>query len=323
MHHSSPTDRLPEQGPGAVYLAPRGFEADLEEELRLRGKQVLFRRGRLFGTAEGPFRALWADNIWLEPRWIPVPSISGAAKQLKAVQRNWALFSTTEHRRAHLIEEALPGVSARPLVFGGPAPTAPLGSWTLWSRDMLLASPACSSPFRNGQALFQEDKTGPPNRAYLKLWELFTRVGQRPGPGDLCLDLGSSPGGWTWALAHMGAKVFSVDKAPLAPDIARHPLVEFCNGSAFALEPALAGHVDWLFCDVACYPDRLYSMLWRWLESDVRTNFICTVKFSGPTDFTVMERFTEIANSYAVHLSVNKHELTWFRLVKEKKFIYF
>lgn len=301
--------------PFAVYLAPYGFEADLEEELRRSGRRIVFRRGRLIGAEQTPLAAVWAHNVWLEPRFLPAVSIRSAAAELTALQRNWALFSTVEHRRAALIEEALPRVSAKPLVFGAPVPSAPLGSWTLWSRDWLLASARCSSPFAHGEARFVEDKDGPPNRAYLKLWEVFSRIGRCPGPGDLCLDLGSSPGGWTFVLAELGARVFSVDKAPLAPWVARHDHVEYCKGSAFGFEPRLAGNITWLFSDVACFPEKLYDMVAKWIDADVRANMICTIKFAGRTDFAALDSFLRIQGSFAMHLFANKHEVTWIRLV--------
>ena len=301
--------------PGAVYLAPRGFEAELREELTRSGRTIVFARDRLMGTAEPPAPTIWAENAWLAPRLIPFASVSDGARSLKAIQRNWALYSTAEHRRAALIEAALPKVSAKPLVFGAPAPQAPLGSWTLWSREAILASPACSSPFPNGAVRFVEDRQGPPNRAYLKLWEFFTRVGKAPRPGELCLDLGSSPGGWSWVLAGLGARVFSVDKAPLAPNVAAHPLVNHCEGSAFALDPALAGGAAWLFCDVACYPERLYSFIRRWIDAGCNTSVVCTIKLVGTTNFSDIERFSTIEQSNLIHLYANKHELTWFRLV--------
>ena len=92
-----------------------------------------------------------------------------------------------------------PRCRRKPLVFGMPAPAAPLGSWTLLDAGTLLASPHCTSPFPNGEVHFVEDRAGPPSRAYLKLWEALTLIGRRPQPGETCLDLGSSPGGWSWA----------------------------------------------------------------------------------------------------------------------------
>jgi tRNA G18 (ribose-2'-O)-methylase SpoU len=84
---------------------------------------------------------------------IPISSIGDAAKKLRAIQRNWALYSFASHRRAALISEKLPKVSAKPIVFGAGAPKAPLGSWTLIDADTILVSPHCSSPFPNGEVL--------------------------------------------------------------------------------------------------------------------------------------------------------------------------
>lgn len=295
----------------SAYLAPRGFEADLLREL---GDSVLAARGRLVIASGPPRDAAWSQNTWLDPRWIPIESIGDAARKLKAVQRNWALYSTGLHRRAALIQDKLPKVSARRQVFGEPPPSAPLGSWTLWEENLILASPACSSPWPHGEAEFVENKTEPPGRAYLKLWETFTRLGVAPAPGELCLDLGASPGGWSWVLANLGARVFAVDKADLAPNVTAMPNVEHCRGSAFGLDPRMIGSVDWLFSDVICYPERLLAMVERWLEQGECRRFVCTVKFQGQTDFGIMERFRAIPGSRLLHLHHNKHELTWARL---------
>jgi 23S rRNA (cytidine2498-2'-O)-methyltransferase len=252
--------------------------------------------------------------VWLDPREIPIASISDAAAKLRAIQRNWAVYAPVLHRRAVLIQERLPKVSAKPLVFGIPAPAAPLGSWTLLDAGTVLAAPQCTSPFPNGEAQFVEDRTGPPSRAYLKLWEALTVIGRRPRPGEVCLDLGSSPGGWSWALQQMGAHVISVDKAPLAPDIAGLPGVEHRLESAFALDPYSVGPVDWLFSDVVCYPARLLALVERWLAAGTCARFVCTVKFQGITDHAVARRFAAIPGSQLRHLFHNKHELTWSKI---------
>ncbi len=296
----------------AVYQAAPGFLAELlaglptPEEVR---EPLALVRGEVPATLPA-----WAQNVWLEPVFIPIESIGDAAKKLKAIQRNWALCPTRHHRRAALIEEKLPRVSAKPLVFGRAAPSAPLGAWTLWEENLLLASPRCSSPFPNGEIRFEEDREGPPSRAYLKLWETFTRIGVRPGPGELCLDLGASPGGWTFVLAGLGARVFAIDKAPLDPRLERLPNVETCRGSAFGLDPRHAGAVDWLFSDVICYPERLLGYVRRWLELGSCRNFVCTVKLQGPGAPEALQGFADIPGSSLTHLCHNKHELTWVKL---------
>jgi 23S rRNA (cytidine2498-2'-O)-methyltransferase len=292
------------------YLASEGFVDDLVAELGT----VAAIHDRLV-LAEGPARpAAWAANIWQEPVRIPIASIAEGAKALRALQRNWALYDFQLHGRARLIQERLPHVSAKPLQFPQAAPTAPLGSWTLLDANTILAAARCSSPFPNGEIAFVEDKLAPPNRAYLKLWEAFTRLGRRPGPGERCLDLGASPGGWSWVLQSLGASVLAVDKAPLAPEIAKLPRIEFLKASAFALEPAAVGPVDWLCSDVICYPERLLKLVERWLASGLARHFVCTLKFQGETDHETARRFAAIPGSQLFHLHHNKHELTWCRL---------
>jgi len=294
----------------SAYLAAEDYVGELAHELG--GAELMHER--LLVKAGPPIRAAWAQNIWLDPRPIEIASIGDAAKQLRAIQRNWAVYAPLHHRRAMLIQAQLPKVSAKPLNFGEPPPTAPLGSWTMLDPNTLLASPRGTSPFPNGEVRFVEDRTGPPSRAYLKLWEALTLIGRRPQPGDICLDLGSSPGGWSWALQRMGARVISVDKAPLAPDIARLPGIEHRFESAFALDPGDVGQVDWLFSDVVCYPARLSALVERWLTAGTCRNFVCTVKFQAATDHEAARRFVAIPGSTLRHLFHNKHELTWIKL---------
>ncbi|MGH7058751.1 MAG: SAM-dependent methyltransferase, partial [Stellaceae bacterium] len=218
------------------------------------------------------------------------------------------------YRRAVLIQQQLPPVSAKPLVFGEPAPTAPLGSWTLLDRGTILAAPRCTSPFANGEAHFVEDREGPPSRAYLKLWEALTLIGRRPQPGERCLDLGASPGGWSWALQRIGAKVISIDKAPLDQEIANLPGIAFRLESAFGLDPRAVGPIDWLFSDIVCYPARLLALVERWLAAGACRHFVCTIKFQGETDHETARRFAAIPGSQLRHLHHNRHELTWSKL---------
>jgi 23S rRNA (cytidine2498-2'-O)-methyltransferase len=293
------------------YLAAVGFLPELQQEL---GAAVTETNGRLVLAGGSPQAVAWALNVWFDPMHIPISSITDAAKKLRAIQRNWALYSCAQHRRAALIAQKLPKVSAKPLVFGEVAPRAPLGSWSLIAPDMVLASPACARPFPNGEARFVEDRTAP-SRAYLKLWELFTLLGVRPQPGALCVDLGASPGGWTWVLQRLGARVISVDKAPLDPRLAKLAGILERRQSAFALEPQAIGPVDWLFCDVVCYPKRMLGLVHKWLKAGTVGRLVCTLKFQGETDLEAMRAFAAIPDSRLLHLHHNKHELTFIHPV--------
>lgn len=293
-----------------AYLAPDGFEAKLDEELARAGVAVVSTHGRL-RIAEGPaYHAAWSANTWWDAEHIPVDSIGHAARELRDRQRNWALYAPEHGGRAGLIAEKLPYVAAKPLEMGELAPDAPLGSWTLLDRDLILAATRCSNPFPNGEPEFVEDRTGPPSRAYLKLWEAFARLRRQPQPGERCLDLGAAPGGWTWLLARSGADVLAVDKAPLDPDVAALPNVTFREGSAFAMDPEDVEPVDWWCSDIIAYPDRLLDLVTRWLESGRVRNLVCTIKFQGDTDHAAAAGFAALPNAQVFHLHQNKHELT-------------
>jgi 23S rRNA (cytidine2498-2'-O)-methyltransferase len=293
-----------------AYLAAEGLEPQLQEELRRAGVARREHGRLLVGDKAVP--SAWAANVWHDCVELPITSIGQAAQALRDVQRNWAMYAPLHHRRAALIQERLPHVSAKPIVFPAAAPTAPLGSWTLLAPDRLLMAARCSSPFPNGEVAFVEDKAGPPNRAYLKLWEALVRLRRWPQPGERCLDLGASPGGWTWVLAKLGAQVVAIDKAPLDPRVAAVPGIEWRGESAFALEPESVGPVDWLFSDIVCYPARLLRLVERWRASGLVKTFVCTIKFQGATDHDAAAAFAALPGSCVTHLHHNKHELTLF-----------
>jgi 23S rRNA (cytidine2498-2'-O)-methyltransferase len=294
----------------AAYLAADGFEQHLLDEIG----EASARYERLY-LAPGPAkRAFWTQNIWRSPQMISISSISDAAKKLKAIQRNWAPYAFRNFRRMELIQDNLPFVTRKPRVFPFDLPESPMGSWTLLDENTILASPDCSSPFPNGEIDFVEDKFGPPSRAYLKLWEALTRARAHPAPGERCIDAGATPGGWTWALQGLGARVLSIDRAPLEPRIAALPNVEFLKHSAFTLKPEDIGRADWVFSDVIAYPEKLWEWIEAWLASGLCSRFVVTVKMQGDEVSRAVESFASVPGSSLVHLYNNKHELTWIKL---------
>lgn len=291
-----------------AYLAAEGLEQPLLEELGRKGVAIEAWHGRLALSPDPAIDAAWSLDTWTDPQECPVASVKSAADVLRAAQRNWSAYAATHHRRMALIGERLPPVKSRPLRFPEPAPSSHLGAWTLLAPDRMLFSPTKTSPVPNGEYRFEEDRAGPPSRAYLKLWEALTRLGASPGPGDTCLDLGASPGGWTWVLACLGATVTAVDKAPLEPRVATMQGVTVLAESAFGLEPR---PVDWLVCDVIAYPARLLGLVQRWIAAGSARRIVCTVKFQGDTDHDAADAFAAIPGGRLMHLSHNKHELTF------------
>lgn len=300
--------------PGSLPDDPSGLSGSgrlcrpLAEELARHGAKVEAWHGLLALSPDPPVQAAWALDIWTDPREIAAPSVKAAADALRAMQRNWSAYPAALHRRMALIEAQLPPVKSRELAFPVAAPTAHLGAWTLLAPDRLLASPAKTSPFPNGICRFVEDRSGPPSRAYLKFWEACTLLRRWPAPGETCFDLGAAPGGWTWALAKLGARVTAVDKAPLDPVVAGMTGVSVRQESAFGIAPE---PVDWLCCDVVAYPARLLTLLRRWLDAGAARHIVCTIKFQGGTDHETAEVLARIDGARLMHLFHNKHELTF------------
>jgi 23S rRNA (cytidine2498-2'-O)-methyltransferase len=296
----------------AAYLADEATQPVLAEELSRLGVTVLRWHGLLALSPEPPRASMWALDVWTAPETLACGSIGEAARLLRDRLRNWSLHSVLHHRRCVLIQDRLPSVKAALLRFPEPAPRSPLGAWTLLAPDRLLLSTGKTSPFVGGACRFVEDREGPPSRAYLKLWEACTRVGEHPAGGQTCLDLGAAPGGWTWALAQLGANVVAIDKAALDPRVIACSNVTRRQESAFGIDPEREDAVDWLFSDIIAYPARLLGLVTRWIKAGKAARILCTIKFQGVTDHDTADRFAAIDGARVMHLAHNKHELTFF-----------
>lgn len=258
----------------------------------------------------------WARTTMLNPQILNFESIGEAANALKNIQRSWAPYQYQYFRRANLIQEKLPYVNLKPRIFPVKIPNKPIGLYTLISEKQMIFSAETSSFLPAGRIAFQEDHENPPSRAYLKIQESLTMANllngtEFPKAGEHCFEAGACPGGWTWVLVGLGASVYAVDRAELAPELMENPLVKFQAHDAFTLKPQDVGFCDWVFSDVICYPERLLKWVHEWLESGLCRNMICTIKMQGEPDWNIIKQFSEIPGSRIVHLNYNKHELTW------------
>ena len=295
----------------SAYLAPEGLEDSLAKSL----KDVIARHDRLFIAKGKPQTCYFAQNIWLNPIMIPIESIGDAARKLRDMQRNWAVYSFQLHRRAQLIQDKLPYIPTKPLDFLQKVPDSTLGSWTLIDENTILASPHCTSQVPNGEWNFNEDHENPPSRAYLKLWEFFTRTQRFPTKEDVCLDLGASPGGWTWVLRkQIGANVIAYDRAYLDLALQEDPKITFFDEDCFKVKPDTHPEASWIFSDVIAYPGKVLPFVREYVQACPDKNFVFTLKFQGLNHYDVIQNFMSIPGSKIMHLSNNKHELTWYKL---------
>ena len=252
----------------------------------------------------------FAVDIWPNSEIIDFASISDATKKLKAKSLRWFYYKSKHVRRGALIADGLKQVRDN---------TKPFAIFTLLNEQQLLI---CTHPWKKwpcGEPHFIENKSVPPNRAYLKLWEALDLMAKSPGPDDFCIDLGAAPGGWTWVLATTRAKVLAIDKSLLDPKIAAMENVVFKADSAFALEPQSFEHVDWLCSDVICYPERALALIQKWRANAKVTHMVVTIKLQGETNWPVIEALQAIPGGCVTHLWQNKHELTFlypFDMVK-------
>ncbi len=293
-----------------IALALYQLESELERELIFRN--ISFEKHDRLYFFETNYCPLFAQVTWINCQTITISSINDGMKKLKALGRNWALFSIGHHRRAQLIQEGLPKINHDPITFLAQHPQHPMGGWTLLNEQTIICSTETTSRYPLGKIEFIENKEVPPSRAYLKLWEFFTVHCTPPEPGTTVIDMGSSPGGWSWVLSQMKLNVISVDKAPLEDRIASIPNITFLQESAFALNPHTMKPVRWFFSDIICYPERLLAFVTKWMHESSVEHFVCTIKFQGEADFTVIDQFLKIPNSKIVHMYHNKHELMWW-----------
>lgn len=258
----------------------------------------------------------WARTVMLNPFFLNFNTIGEAANALKNLQRNWAPYQYTCFRRAQLIQEKLPYINLKDRKFPVTIPQSPIGLYTLIDEHNLIASAETTSFIPAGSLRFVEDHENPPSRAYLKIQESLTMANllngtELPHEGQRCFEAGACPGGWTWVLVGLGAEVYAVDRAELAPELMKNPLVKFQAHDAFTLKPEDIGPIDWLFSDVICYPERLLQWINMWLDYNPSLNMICTIKMQGEINWPLIQQFADIPGSKIVHLNYNKHELTW------------
>lgn len=256
----------------------------------------------------------FALDIWFEPKIVTFQSISEAVRILRKAGKFWYLHPMSQIRRSRLIEQQLRKYPPLTRHFPLEEDIPVLGGFSLLDQNTLLYSSHRFKKWPQGQCLFIEDKVNPPNRAYLKLWEALFLLNKYPQPGESALDLGASPGGWSFVMHSLGANVTSVDKAPLDEKIAALPRIHYLKQSAFALEPSkLEQGYDWVLSDVACYPDRAYDLIMKWIESDkAKKQMIFTIKLQGQIDLATIQRFQDIPNSRVLNMFYNKHEVTFF-----------
>lgn len=165
-----------------------------------------------------------------------------------------------------------------------------------------------------GMAPNYVDKTAP-SRAFSKLAEAELRSGRQIRAGETCVDLGASPGSWTYWAVQRGARVVAVDRSPVRDDLMAHAKVRFSQADAFRFKPEQT--VDWLLCDVIAAPERSAALLLEWLRNRWCRKFVVSIKLGDHPCADVLQMLKRelpalAAEYYLTRLNANKKEVCAF-----------
>lgn len=253
---------------------------------------------------------VWAQDILYDVTVFEFESIKKAQRTLRLLKTPLVCWETHLHRRAELISQELPKLKKLELT-SFDVIHREFGVWAMIHANMGFYARTSREKWPLGKYEFLETKL-PPSRAYLKLWETFYRIGRWPEAMDSIVELGASPGGWTWVFIHqLKCFVHAIDRAPLRQDLMSASRLKFSKMDAFSFLPDSKQKMDWIFSDLICEPQRLLAFVKVWVaEGSVKT-IVATIKFKGNTDVETMNQFVQIQGSKILHLYNNKHEVTW------------
>lgn len=175
-------------------------------------------------------------------------------------------------------------------------------------------------PFPGGHIQIPDDLKAP-SRAFKKLLESQKILGCPIKEGEKVLDLGASPGGWSYIALMNGAQVTAIDRSPLCDELMNNSNVEFIKGDAFNFDDQK--DYDWVISDIICDPQRVLELIEKWVIADKKVNFIFTLKFKGDENYHILGDIKKALSHYKGPLFIrqlnsNKNEVTVMGLVSKE-----
>ena len=295
---------LPDNQPWAMHLEPH-YGARVVHHIGARAWHSATRRGTV--PVAAPLRPA-----------TEVLRVGAEAGRQRCRLIREAVLELLRKKRRHLLRQLR---AESPVAFTGSDSlvqlllTSPLhGFLSLAPASLPFRQRHLLSPFPKGEVPAAEDKAAP-SRAFAKLAEAELRLGRVIRPGETCVDLGASPGSWTWFAATRGARVIAIDRSPLRDDLLHHPQIDFQAGDAFRFKPTQP--VDWLLCDVIAAPERTAELLLTWARQGWCRHFIVTLKLGdGPATASLATLDRELApltaECFLTRLCANKKEVCAF-----------
>ena len=131
-----------------------------------------------------------------------------------------------------------------------------------------IAHVANSSPWPMGIVRLRMPSAAP-SRSTLKLAEALLEFldererAKRLVAGMSAVDLGASPGGWTWQLVQRGLMVLAVDNGAIDARLLESGQVKHRRDDGFHFRPA--DPVDWMVCDMVESPSKIARLAAKWI----------------------------------------------------------
>ncbi|RCU48846.1 MULTISPECIES: 23S rRNA (cytidine(2498)-2'-O)-methyltransferase RlmM [Corallincola] len=165
-----------------------------------------------------------------------------------------------------------------------------------------------------------------PSRSALKLEEAFMtfvppeEMEKRVTSGMNAVDLGASPGGWTYQLVRRGMMVSAVDNGPMDEGLMETGQVKHFMADGFGFEPKRK-NITWLVCDMVEKPGRIARLMGQWLANRWCEEAIFNLKLPMKQRFSEAERCLELMKQFlrdegvryqvtAKHLYHDREEIT-------------
>lgn len=136
-----------------------------------------------------------------------------------------------------------------------------------------------------------------PSRSTLKLeeaWHHFIpreQWDERLAAGMTAVDLGASPGGWTWQLVNRDMEVMAVDNGPMNETLLESGLVGHYRADGFAFRPKRP--VDWMVCDIVEKPARNAALLETWVGEGLCREAVVNLKLPMKQRYAEVKRLLE------------------------------
>ncbi len=295
-----------------VLVPFQNFALELEKELERKNIKILIKHSHIIIISHCTDSLLWAQDVWINCKYCQGYDSSLIA--LKMQDQLGYYYSTEKNLMATKLIHKLKLIPEKRIKF--PVKKDFSYKFYIWTaiEDFIIYSAEPKSRYPAGWHEFDEDKTNPPNRAYLKLWEVLATQNCIIDPEANAIEIGASPGGWSWVLSQYFKTVYTFDKADLDPKVQKIPNIVHSKADAFKINPKNYANCSWFFSDLICSPEKMLETIQFWLDHSKIKNFICTVKFKGQTDYEVIDKLRKIPDSKLVRLYQNKHEITWIKL---------